>query len=69
MDFAERILDLADDECEPLFERVKFLAICSTGSDEFFQVRVAGLKDQLAAGVRARSADGLSVTGQLAGLR
>ena len=69
VDFAERILDLADDECEPLFERVKFLAICSTGSDEFFQVRVAGLKDQLAAGVRARSADGLSVTGQLAGLR
>jgi polyphosphate kinase len=43
----------------PILERVKFLAIFSEGLDEFFQVRVAGLKDQVDAGLRARSSDGL----------
>ncbi len=42
----------------PLLERVKFLAILSSGLDEFFQVRVGGLKDHVAAGVRSRSPDG-----------
>ena len=69
IDFAERILDLAADTRQPLLERVKFLAICSTGGDEFYQVRVAGLKDQLAAGVRHRSADGLSPREQLVRIR
>jgi polyphosphate kinase len=64
-DFAERLLDLAEDETVPLLERVKFTAICASGLDEFFQVRVAGLKDQVAAGVRTRSSDGKSASRQL----
>jgi polyphosphate kinase len=59
LEFGARLLDLAEDEHVPLLERVKFLAIFSEGLDEFFQVRVAGLKDQVDAGLRARSADGL----------
>jgi len=43
----------------PLLERVKFVAIFAELLDEFFQVRVAGLEDQVAGGVRTRSADGL----------
>jgi polyphosphate kinase len=59
LEFGARLLDLAADERSPLLERVKFLAIFSEGLDEFFQVRVAGLKDQVDAGLRTRSADGL----------
>ena len=59
LEFGARLLDLAGDEAVPLLERVKFLAIFSEGLDEFFQVRVAGLKDQVDAGLRTRSADGL----------
>ena len=65
LDFASRLLDLAQDGEIPLLERVKFLAIFSNGLDEFFQVRVAGLKDQLAVGIRRRSPDGRSVSEQL----
>jgi polyphosphate kinase len=61
LEFAARVLELAADENLPLLERSKFLAISSTGLDEFFQVRVAGLKNKLAAGVRKRFADGRSV--------
>ena len=59
LEFGARLLELAGDESAPLLERVKFLAIFSEGLDEFFQVRVAGLKDQIDAGLRARSPDGL----------
>jgi polyphosphate kinase len=59
LEFGARLLDLAEDGRVPLLERVKFLAIFSEGLDEFFQVRVAGLKDQVDAGLRTRSADGL----------
>ena len=52
-------LDLAEDERTPAAGTGQFLAIFSEGLDEFFQVRVAGLKDQWDAGLRARSADGL----------
>ncbi|TAN21696.1 MAG: polyphosphate kinase 1 [Actinomycetota bacterium] len=69
LDFALRVLDLAEDKSVPLLERAKFLAILSDGLDEFFQVRVAGLKDQLAAGVRSLSPDGLSVREQLQAVR
>lgn len=56
--FGDRLLDLADDPTVPLLERVKFLAIFAEGLDEFFQVRVSGLKEQVDAGLRTRSADG-----------
>ena len=55
LDFNARVLALADDPTVPLLERAKFLAIFSQNLDEFFQVRVAGLKDQVAAGLDARS--------------
>ena len=50
LDFDERVLALAEDPAFPLLERVRYCAIVSANLDEFFQVRVAGLKDQLAAG-------------------
>jgi polyphosphate kinase len=65
LDFDTRVLALAEDERTPLLERVKFLAICSQNLDEFFQVRVAGLRDQIAAGVRSRSPDGRTPPEQL----
>ena len=58
LDFNDRVLALAEDERVPLLERAKFLAIFSQNLDEFFQVRVAGLKDQVAAGVATTSPDG-----------
>lgn len=68
LDFDERVLSLASEAGIPLLERVKFVAICSNNLDEFFQVRVAALKDQLAAGLTAPSHDGLSPTQQLAAI-
>ncbi|MFZ4667906.1 MAG: RNA degradosome polyphosphate kinase [Microthrixaceae bacterium] len=65
LDFNARVLALAEDPQTPLLERVKFVAIFSQNLDEFFQVRVAGLKDQVAAGVKGRSPDGRSATEQL----
>src|SRR5579863_8074475 len=69
LDFGSRLLDLASDDKEPLFERVKFLAIFASGLDEFFQVRVAGLKDQMAANVRSTSPDGMTPSEQLSAIR
>ncbi len=68
LDFAERLIDLSQDPDEPLLERVKFIAIWSGGLDEFFQVRVAGLKDQIAAGVNKRSSDGMTAAEQMAAI-
>jgi polyphosphate kinase len=65
LEFNSRVLRLAGDADLPVLERVKFLAIFGQNIDEFFQVRVAGLKDQVAAGVSARSADGLDPRQQL----
>ena len=65
LEFGARLLELAEDDSLPLFERVKFLAIFADGLDEFFQVRVAGLEDQVAAGLRTRSADGMRPLEQL----
>ena len=65
LNFNARVLALAEDPGTPLLERVKFLAIFSQNLDEFFQVRVAGLKDRIAAGVRRRSADGRTASEQL----
>ncbi|HYI36979.1 MAG TPA: polyphosphate kinase, partial [Thermoleophilaceae bacterium] len=60
LDFNERVLELAEDERTPLMERVKFLAIYTSNLDEFEMVRVAGLHDQVDAGIDVRKADGLS---------
>ncbi len=65
LEFGARLLDLAADPRFPLLERVRFLAIFAEGLDEFFQVRVAGLEDQVAAGIRTPSPDGLSPRHQL----
>ena len=67
--FNERVLELAEDSSVPLLERVKFCAIYTSNLDEFFMVRVAGLTDQVEAGIDARGADGLSPTQQLDGIR
>ena len=65
LDFNARVLELADDPRVPLLERVKFVAIFGSNLDEFFQVRVAGLKDQVAARVTSLSSDGRSAVEQL----
>ncbi len=57
--FNERVLELAEDAATPLLERAKFLAIFASNLDEFFMVRVAGLKRRIATGVAQRSASGL----------
>jgi polyphosphate kinase len=62
LDFNDRVLQLAEDESIPLLERAKFLAIWASNLDEFFMVRVAGLHDQVEAGIEARGPDGLSAS-------
>jgi len=68
LQFNERVLALAEDSRTPLLERTKFLAIFQTNLDEFFQVRVAGLKEQQAAEVTGTNADGASPAQQLASI-
>src|SRR6476661_1995870 len=55
----QRVLELAEDPQVPLLERARFLAIFASNLDEFFMVRVAGLKRRIAAGVAVRAASGL----------
>ena len=69
LDFNERVLALAEDPARPLLERAKYLAIFGRNLDEFFQVRVAGLREQLDAGVGAIAPDGMSPRDQLAAIR
>ena len=69
LDFNSRVLCLAEDRATPVLERAKFLAIVSQNLDEFFQVRVAGLKEQLEAGVHATAPDLLSPAEQLERVR
>jgi polyphosphate kinase len=69
LDFGARLLDLAEDERVPLLERVKFMAIFAEMLDEFFQVRVSGLEDQVAANVTTPSDDGLRPAEQLRAIR
>jgi polyphosphate kinase len=65
LDFNDRVLSLASEPGIPLLERAKFCAIFSINLDEFFQVRVAALKDQIAAGIDDPTPDGRSPAQQL----
>ena len=69
LDFNDRVLQLAEDESLPLIERLKFLAIFVSNLDEFFMIRVAGIHDQIDAGVDARGPDGLTPREVLDGIR
>jgi polyphosphate kinase len=65
LEFNRRVLHEALDPRTPLLERLKFLAIFSSNLDEFYQVRVAGLKRQASAGIVERTADGMTPEAQL----
>lgn len=65
LEFNRRVLHEAQDPRTPLLERLKFLGIFSSNLDEFFQIRVAGLKDQQAAGYSERTPDGMTPEEQL----
>ena len=69
LEFNARVLALAEDASLPLLERVKFVAIFANNMDEFFQVRVSGLQEQVEAGVVKRSPDGRTPAEQLEGIR
>jgi polyphosphate kinase len=69
LDFQRRVLEEAQDDTVPLLERVKFLSIVGSNLDEFFMVRVAGLKRQVEKGVLECGPDGMTPAAQLAAIR
>lgn len=69
LEFNYRVLEEALDPSQPLLERVKFLAIFANNMDEFFMIRVSGLREQVAAGVIETPSDGLTPAQQLAAIR
>src|SRR5512137_2342377 len=62
LEFNRRVLAQAEDPSVPLLERLKYLCIVSSNLDEFFEIRVAGLKEQAKAGSHSMAADGLEAT-------
>src|SRR5256886_10639681 len=68
LEFNQRVLDQAFDESVPLLERLKFLCISCSNLDEFFEIRVAGLKQLQELGGAQLAADGLSIPEQLAAI-
>jgi polyphosphate kinase len=69
LDFNDRVLQLGEDERVPLLERVKFCAIYTTNLDEYYMVRVAGLRDQIDAGVQTAGQDGRTPSETIALIR
>jgi polyphosphate kinase len=69
LDFNERVLALAEDGARPALERAIFLVHFSRNLDEFFQIRVSGLREQMAAGVRGGAPDGMGPREQLKAIR
>ena len=69
LQFNARVLELAEDERTPLLERLKFAAIYASNLDEFFMVRVAGLHDQIDAGIDTPLQDGRTPTETIAVIR
>src|SRR5436309_4557141 len=62
LEFNRRVLEEAQDASQPLMERVKFLSIFSSNLDEFFEIRVAGIKQQIASVLSDTGPDGMSPT-------
>jgi polyphosphate kinase len=69
LEFNDRVLHEAIDPRTPFLERLKFIAIYSSNLDEFFMVRVSGLLEQVSAGVRAKTPDGLNPSEVMAAIR
>ena len=69
LEYVDRVMFEARDQRNPLIERVRFLTIFASMLDEFFQIRVAGLRQQINAGSVALSPDGRTATEQLAAAR
>ena len=69
LQFNARVLEEAEDEENPLLERVKFLSIFSSNLDEFFMIRISGLREQLSGGVLEAPPDGMTTSEQLAAVR
>jgi polyphosphate kinase len=69
IEFKARVLDAAFDERNPLLERLKFLGIFHSILDEFFMIRVSGIREQFRAGVIERSPDGMTPSEELAAIR
>ena len=68
LSFNRRVLQEADDKQKPLLERLKFVSIVGSNLDEFFMIRVAGLKQQFDSGINKKDAAGLTVAAQLSGI-